>query len=147
MEARLWLLKAVVWIAVLLLPIHASMEAVGALVAADLLTGIWAAHKRGEKLTSWGLRKTVSKVLAYELAIVLAYVMEANFLAFLPVVKTIAGYIAAVEFKSATENLSKITGLDLTQAAKNLIQGTKLNPEKLDVADTSKTPDSGPRGS
>lgn len=146
MATRVWILKALVWVAVLLLPISASMEAVCALVVADLFTGIWAAKKRGEQITSWGMRKTVSKILAYELAIVLAYVLEVNFLTLLPAVKTIAGFIAATEFKSALENLSNITGVNLAEAAKGLIQGTKVNEEKRNVADTSKTLDPVQRG-
>ncbi len=146
MEARLWALKFLVWAGVLLLPIHASMEAVLLLVAADLFTGVWASHKRGEKITSWGMRKTVSKVLAYEIAIVLAYVLESTFLTFIPAVKVIAGFVAATEFKSAMENLSKITGLDFVEAAKGLIQGSKVNEEKRDVERPSAGSDQVPRG-
>lgn len=116
------------------------MGAVCFLVCADLITGIWASVKRGEKFTSWGLRKTASKVLAYELAVVLAFVIESNFLTFLPLVKTIAGFIAATEGKSGLENLSKITGIDLWSSIRNAIQGTKLNPEKSDVDPKSNGP-------
>ena len=101
------------WAIALLAPIRASMGAVSFLVMADLITGVWASVKRGEKFTSWGLRKTASKLLAYELAIVLAFVIESNGLSFLPLVKTVAGFIVGVEGKSGLENLSKITGLDL----------------------------------
>ena len=117
------------------------MEAVLFLVVTDLFTGIWAAKKRGEKVTSWGMRKTVSKLLAYEIAIVLAFVMESALVPALPVVKAVAGFIGAIEFKSGMENLSRILGVDLLVAVKGIIQGTKLNEEKADVEDTSKTPD------
>ncbi len=146
MEARLWVLKAIIWVGVLLLPIHASMEAVMLLVVADLFTGMWAAKKRGEMITSWGMRKTVSKVLAYEIAIILAYILEVNFLTFLPAVKTISGFIAATEFKSCMENLSKITGLNFLEAAKSLIQGQKVNEDKRDVEKSIPGSDQEPRG-
>lgn len=136
-----YLLKAAVWVALVAAPIRASMGAVCFLVIADLFTGIWAAVKRGEKFTSWGLRKTASKILAYEIAIVLAYVMETTFIPELPVMKGIAGFISGVELKSNLENLSRITGLDLWQAARGLLQGTKLNPEKNDVDRPSDSPD------
>ena len=127
-----------IWFAIIIAPIQASMTAVCALVLCDLVTGVWAAVKRGEKFTSWGLRKTASKILAYELAIVLAYVMESAFLPSLPVVKGIAGFIAATEFKSNLENLSRITGLDLWQAVRGFIQGSKNNPEKKDADDVDR---------
>lgn len=127
-----------IWFAIIIAPIQASMAAVCALVLCDLATGVWASIKRGEKFTSWGMRKTASKILAYELAIVLAYVMESAFLPSLPVVKGIAGFIAATEFKSNLENLSRITGLDLWQAIRGFIQGSKFNPEKKDAADVDR---------
>lgn len=146
MEAKAWLLKLALLLGIFLAPIRASMAAVCLLVVADLFTGIWAAHHRGEKISSWGLRKTVSKVLAYELAVVLAYTVEQSGVSFLPLVKAIAGFILMTELQSATENLGRITGLDLWQTVRGYIQGNKLNPEKKDVEDAGRISDQGPRG-
>jgi hypothetical protein len=119
------LLKFFGWIGVMLVPIQATMFSIGALIILDLVTGIWASVRRNEKISSYGIRRTVSKTLAYELAIIASYIMEQQFLLGIPVVRVVAGLIAATEFKSLLENITSITGLDLVQEFVKSIQKKK----------------------
>jgi len=81
----------------------------------DLVTALWFVIKSKQSITSIGLRKTINKLLAYEIAVVLSYVVENVFQLGVPVVRLIVGLIAVTEFKSNLENLYKITGLDFWQ--------------------------------
>jgi hypothetical protein len=122
-------LKALTWIGVILMPIKATMLSIGVLLVFDLITGIWAAYKRGEKITSNGIRRTVSKSLAYQMAVISSFIMESQFLEGLPIIKVVAGLIAATEFKSLMENITSITGLDFIAEIIGKIQGKKIVPE------------------
>lgn len=122
--------KALVWFGVFLAPIKATMLAVSFLVLIDLITGLWASHKRNEKITSNGIRRTVSKTLAYQLAVICSFVMEQQFLGGIPIVKVVAGLIASTEFKSVLENISSITGVDFWDSLIESLQGKKIVPQK-----------------
>ena len=97
----------------MLAPIYPLMGAVGVLIAADLVTGILAARKRGEAITSRAMSRTITKALVYQLAVISAFALEG--LVGLPVAKLIAAVIGLVEFKSLAENVKAITGVDLKQ--------------------------------
>lgn len=94
-------------------PITWSIVGIGVLVFADVFTGIAAAKKRGERIHSKGMSRTVGKMLYYTIAIVLSRVMELAFISWLPVAQLTSGYIAIVEFKSNMENIAQVTGVDV----------------------------------
>ncbi|HEY8367583.1 MAG TPA: phage holin family protein, partial [Bacteroidia bacterium] len=97
-----------------LAPIHAVMISVGILIFADLATGMWAAKKRGENITSAAMRRTVSKLFIYQLAVITGFLLETHLLAqLLPVTKLVAGVIGLVEFKSILENANEILGQNI----------------------------------
>lgn len=97
-----------------LAPIHAILITVGVLIVADLVTGIWAAYKRNEKITSAALRRTVSKFVIYQLAIISGFLVQHFLLAdIIPIVNIVGGVIGIVELKSMLENSSKIVGEDV----------------------------------
>lgn len=101
-------------------PIKAIILVTGILIFSDLITGIIAAHKRGEKISSAGLRRTVTKVFIYNAAIMLGFLCEQYMIdGFLPISKIAAGLISVVEMKSILENLDKING---NPVFKSLIQ-------------------------
>lgn len=109
-----WIQKIALASLAALAPIHAVMISVGFLIVADLVTGIWAAKKRNEKVSSAAMRRTVSKMLIYELAVVAGFLLETYLLSgLLPVSKIVAGVIGLVEFKSMLENSSSIVGGDI----------------------------------
>lgn len=92
-------------------PIKAVLATALVLVLADLIVGILAARKRGEPITSAGIRRTVGKILVYETAIMLGYLAQTHLMGdIIPVVKIISGLIGAVELKSCLENLDTVSG-------------------------------------
>jgi formate hydrogenlyase subunit 4 len=105
-------LKFIGWIAIVLLPIKPALIAVALLVFADFFTGVWASVKEGKPLTSTGFRRTVMKSLAYEAAIIFAFVLQTYLLEGMPVVNVITGLIGVTEGKSFFENIRRITGID-----------------------------------
>jgi hypothetical protein len=95
-------------------PIKAVIIVTGVLVISDLITGIWAAKKRKEKITSAGLRRTVTKTTVYLSAVCLGFLVEKYMIdSVLPISKLISGIIGVVELKSLMENLNTIYGSDL----------------------------------
>ena len=103
------------WLIVFISPVKSIMTGIVFLCFSDLFTALWFVIKSKQAITSIGLRKTINKLLAYEIAVVLSYVVENVFQLGVPVVRLIAGLIAVTEFKSNLENLYKITGLDFWQ--------------------------------
>lgn len=95
----------------ILAPIQAAMIAAGCLVMTDLVLGIMAAKKRGAPITSAGLRRTVSKFLIFQVAIITGFLTEKYLTGDLvPVCKIITAFIGLTEIKSIVENLNAING-------------------------------------
>lgn len=84
------------------------------LVIADFITGVVAAYKRGDKITSARMKESIIKSLVYETAIIFAYLAE-HFLIgdLMPVTKIIAALIGLTECASILENLDSISGQPL----------------------------------
>ncbi len=95
-------------------PIQSALITVVVLIAIDMLTGILAARKKGEPVTSAGLRRTISKIFIYEVAVMIAFITE-KYLApdLLPIVKMASTMVAVVELKSVYENLNVLSGNEL----------------------------------
>ncbi len=108
-----WGVALVVSTIAVLAPIQPLMIAVGFLIFADLVTGIMAARKRGEAITSRAMSRTVWKACCYQLLVVSGFAMEHLVSDALPVAKLCAGLIGLVEFKSLAENVRTVTGVDL----------------------------------
>lgn len=95
----------------LLMPIHSLIITAGILIGLDLVSGIWAAIKRKEKISSAVLGRTVSKILLYELAIIAGWLCGHYMMGDLvPVSNLVAGAIGVVEIKSILENADSING-------------------------------------
>lgn len=92
-------------------PIKDILFVTGFLIFADMITGVLAAIKSKEKIESSGLRRTVTKILVYNLAVISGFLVERYMVAdLLPFSKIIAGAISVVELKSILENLTIING-------------------------------------
>lgn len=115
-----WVGPFIASVVAILAPIHTLMVAVGFLIFADMATGIVAAIKREEKITSRALSRTVWKVLVYQIAVISGFAMQHLFTDALPVAKIVAGMIGCVEFLSMSENVKSITGLDLRSAIEKI---------------------------
>ena len=108
-------------------PIKAALITVFVLIAADLIFGLMAAKKRGEPITSSGFRRTLTKFLVYEVAVMLAFLAQQYLTGeMIPVEQITAAYIGLVEIKSVMENLNDISGGSIL---KSLLD--KLNSENL----------------
>ncbi len=94
-----------------LAPIQTTMTAVGVLIFADLILGITAAVKRGDSITSSALRRTISKILVYQIAIITGFICEKYLISdLIPMSKLIAGVIGMVEMKSLLEHGDELNG-------------------------------------
>jgi len=121
-EVWVLIVKFVSMLLVILMPVHSVMLAISALVILDLITGLWAAKKNNEVITSTGLKKTVTKTLVYQMSIIAAFVIEKFLLEDVPTVKVVAGLIAVTEGKSFFENIHRISGVDFWAEAFKKIQ-------------------------
>ena len=92
-------------------PIKALLLVTGILIFSDLISGILAARKKGQKISSAGMRRTITKVAVYNAAIMLGFLTETYMLdGFLPLSKIGSGLISVVEFNSILENLDVVNG-------------------------------------
>ena len=92
-------------------PIQATIAVVALLILADLITGIIASKKRGEPITSAGIKRTVGKVFLYEIALCLSFLVQQYLTGdYLPACKLVGALIGLTELKSILENLETISG-------------------------------------
>lgn len=90
-------------------PIKAALATVLVLVLSDLVLGILAARKRGEKISSSGLRRTITKLFVYQSAIILAYICQKYLMGdMMPLSNLVSSFIGLTEIKSIIENLNVI---------------------------------------
>jgi len=109
-----YIIKGLIVIMAVLAPIKPMLIACVFLIIADMITGIFAAYKRKEKISSAEMRRSVTKLVVYQIAIIAAFVLEKYMLGgILPVAKIVAGVIGMVEMKSILENVSAIAGQDI----------------------------------
>jgi hypothetical protein len=101
--------------------LKAALFAIGFLIVADTITGIWASIKLNEYITSRKGGRIISKFLLYPLSIIVAKVAENYLSPGIPWVEVTSGIIAVVEIKSIFENISLILGFDLWQRVKETI--------------------------
>lgn len=102
-----------------MLPIKSFLILTLALVACDTITGIMAAERRGEKVSSKGIRRTLEKIIAYFIAILLSEGMRVVFMNEVQVPYFVALIIAIAEFKSNIENIEHISGHSIWQMLKS----------------------------
>ena len=111
-------------------PISAMLIGTGFFIIADTFTGIWAALKRGDKIHSRSMARTVTKMIMYSLAVILAQLLQLYFFSWIPMASITAGYIALVEFYSNMENIGYITNIDILSYLKDKIDTFKPNKNK-----------------
>lgn len=92
-------------------PINMLMFAAGFLIFADLITGLLAAYKQKDKITSAGFRRTVTKIAVYQIVIMSAFLVEVHMLGgALPISKIAASIIGITELMSILENAEIVYG-------------------------------------
>jgi hypothetical protein len=96
-----------------------------------MFTGMYAAKKRGEELSSAAMRRTLSKMLVYQGVVILGYLLEANLMDHLmPVAKIVASAIGMVEFKSILENSNSIVGTNIFKSVISKLGSDNDAPNK-----------------
>lgn len=101
----------IIGIAIILSPIHTVIFAMLGMVAADFITGVWAAKHRKEPITSAGFKQTLIKTMIYLICIICGFFTEQYLtLNLIPLTKIISGFIGLTEMKSLLENLDEISG-------------------------------------
>lgn len=91
-------------------PVISLIYFAGFLIFLDLVTGIWAAMKRGESFNSKKLSRSWAKILLYPLGIILSYFSE-FLLPEIPFIKGCTFLLIVIEGKSLEENFSEILGV------------------------------------
>lgn len=143
MELKLWgwvtiaLTAACSWLLAFVAPIQHFIALALALVIVDFISGTKAARKRGDKITSGGYKRTVSKLLLYTAVIMLAEGMRVVFFqgGLVPVTYIAAGFICATEFRSVLENVGAVTGTDASHIFRDLFDKLTKPKEKGDMKD------------
>jgi hypothetical protein len=111
-------------------PIKGVLITTGILIFIDLISGVIAAKKRGENISSAKLRNTVTKCLIYQTAILSGFLVETYMLSgVLPVSKLVAGVIGVTETKSVFENFDAILGQNLFKALVEKLGSSNLPPK------------------
>jgi|694.fasta_scaffold116422_2 uncharacterized membrane protein len=82
-------------------------------VFADTVTGIMAARKRGEAITSKGLYRTSQKVVVYFVGIMIFEGAKNTFSLPLNITYMVAFTIATTELYSISENIKSMTGVNI----------------------------------
>ncbi|MFZ4400609.1 MAG: phage holin family protein [Bacteroidales bacterium] len=91
-------------------PIATIIHVMLIFILIDLISGIWAAKKANIPIESSKMRKTVSKLIWYMVAVIMAHMMENTFaMQWSHMAQICGGFICMVEIKSVFENISKIT--------------------------------------
>ena len=113
------ILTAIGWF---LLPIAWYLVFTVVLVVADLYTGWRASNMR---FISRGVRKTIDKLIAYFIAILIAHAFDLLYLADggLIVSFAVSSVIASTEMLSVYENIQRQTGTGLLSAVKKFLNG------------------------
>src|ERR1700722_12629684 len=115
-------------------PAEGMIVTVVALCLFDLLSGLLAARKQKLPITSYGLKRTIIKLLVYELAICLSYLVGTYLIGpYLPLTNIVSSVIGLTELKSILENADIIAGKPILQSVLNALQRSSSN----DPSDTS----------
>lgn len=117
-----------------LMPIIPLILTVGGAIALDTITGVYRSYKAKEAITSRKLSVIVSKMLLYQLALVLFFVIETYVLqdiigAFtsIPLIltKLVTTVLLFIELTSINENYKDISGVNVWDKFKDLLKRAK----------------------
>jgi hypothetical protein len=116
------------------MPITGLMFLIGFAILVDTVTGIWKAKKLKQPITSRRLSSVISKMLLYEITVILFYLIDyfilndivlTFFSVPLMLTKMLSLVLVSIEVVSINENYKAVKGLDLWISAKNLITRAK----------------------
>ena len=134
-------IKLLATISAFLMPISGLLFLVGFVIVLDTVTGIWKSIKNKTKITSRGLSAIISKMLLYEVTVILFYMIDhfilnniilQFFSVQLLLTKVLALILVSIEVMSINENYKAVKGLDLWQSMKNLFARAKDIKKEVD---------------
>jgi len=101
------------FVASFFIPIKGFLLFTVAVVFADTITGIKAAKKENQRISSKGLYRTTEKIVVYFVAILIFEGAKNTFSIPFPITYMVAMMISATELFSVAENIKRITGVEL----------------------------------
>jgi uncharacterized membrane protein len=101
------------FVASFIIPIKGFLLFCVAVVFADTITGIKAARKEGQKISSKGMYRTTEKIVVYFTSILIFELAKNTFSIPFPITYMVAMMISATELFSVAENVQRITGVNL----------------------------------
>lgn len=107
---------AILSVIAIFIPIQAILLTTLAFITMDLISGVLSAKKQKEPITSQALRRTVTKIFVYEIALMIGFLAEHYMIEYLPIVKMVSSMIAITELKSIYENIDILGGGDLLKS-------------------------------
>lgn len=116
------------------LPISGILILIGVSVILDTLTGVWKSRKLKTPITSRKLSAVISKILLYEVTVMLFYLIDyyilndiilTFFSVNLLTTKILALVLVSIEVISMNENVKSVKGIDIWQSLKNLFARAK----------------------
>lgn len=114
-----------IWVLTYFSPTGYVLMVVGFFVMCDTLTGVLAAKREGQSITSKKLGTTISKFIAYMVGVLCGHVFQQVFFPEFPALKLIGGFIAMIELKSIDENIKRITGYSLLKTATERLESLR----------------------
>jgi hypothetical protein len=124
------------------LPIIGILFLIGFSILVDTITGIWKAKKLGIPITSRRLSAIISKLMLYEVAVILFYLIDrfilndiilTFFSVPLMLTKILALVLVSIEVMSISENYKAVKGIDLWQAMKLLFARARDIKQDIDT--------------
>ena len=124
------------------LPITGILFLIGFAILVDTITGIWKAKKLGIPITSRKLSAIISKLMLYEVAVILFYLIDrfilndiilTFFSVPLMLTKILSLVLVSIEVMSISENYKAVKGIDLWQAMKLLFARARDIKQDIDT--------------
>jgi hypothetical protein len=124
------------------LPISGILFLIGFAIVVDTVTGIWKSKKLGVPITSRKLSAIISKLMLYEVAVILFYLIDrfilndiilTFFSVPLMLTKILSLVLVSIEVMSISENYKAVKGIDLWQAMKLLFARARDIKQDIDT--------------
>jgi phage-related holin len=110
--------KLLMMVFTILTPIYPVMITILILIIIDFISGVYAALRKHERISSKKIGNTVAKIILLNLGVLSSYLVETYIVPEIPFVKVTAGFVALIELTSILENINKATGVNIITAFK-----------------------------
>ena len=126
--------KILITLSAFLMPIKPLMILVGLMIFLDTIFGVWKCKKQGTKVTSKGLSAIVSKMVLYQVAVILVFALEkfmfGDFILLFTAIplfltKVVATLLVGIEVTSISENIEEATGVNIWKKIKIMLGRAK----------------------